>query len=31
VVLAQGRTVFDGRAADLAAHPELLRAAYLGG
>ncbi|MCA1843035.1 MAG: ABC transporter ATP-binding protein, partial [Actinobacteria bacterium] len=31
VVLAQGRTVFEGRAPDLAAQPELLRAAYLGG
>jgi branched-chain amino acid transport system ATP-binding protein len=31
VVLAQGRIVFDGPAAELAAQPELLRAAYLGG
>jgi branched-chain amino acid transport system ATP-binding protein len=30
VVLAQGRTVFDGGAADLLASPEVLRAAYLG-
>ena len=31
VVLAQGRTVFQGGAADLASRPEVLRAAYLGG
>jgi branched-chain amino acid transport system ATP-binding protein len=30
VVLAQGRIVFDGGAADLLASPEVLRAAYLG-